>query len=497
MKGIRAMEFNKKFNQDVKNLYENTYYDEYPDYKSFIADINTKRDKAFEADKSLLEETDIKYNIDNIENLPDGRFSVINHNVEFECLYKKQNSEKLYIFLSGARPSLTCSLPIFKRWSYYKYVDYSVLNIADPMYRKYSNIFCGWYYGNKEESYIDYLVEVIAAVAKKQGVGNDKIVLFSSSAGGYAALHCGCKLPGSTVIVINAQTDISLYTHSMDFQLKMGIDFKEEDKFNRNKLCESIRDAYQTKFFIMENIKSEEDVCQIVNLSKILDTRCKYGVNYVSNNIICWLYEADSMLPHNAMDVGPLFWAINALVERNFDRKYIETVCVFLGELWRERYEVFYSKERTNMLSKRKVVSSYVGAGEQIYGKIIAKYEEFSIDPINYIWNNRKIDMILQPNTVYSLCIPEADNDSYGSEFYTVIIKDVQTGNVPLNHYCRTKGTINIIFTTCEDTSGMELRIYPGALGKSDNLSLTLKNLTVSILETISGTAEQKQSSEL
>lgn len=495
------MEFNQEiFNQDVKELYENTYYDEYFDYKSFITGINTKRNKAFGVDKSLLEETDIKYDINNILDLPDGRFSIINHNIEFECLYKKQNSDKLYVFLSGARPSLTCPLPIFKRWSYYKYVDYSVLNIADPMYRKYNNIFCGWYYGNKEESYIDYLVEVIAAVAKKQGIGNDKIVLFSSSAGGYAALHCGCRLSGSTVIVLNAQTDISLYSFSMDFQLKMGIDFKAEDKFNRNKLCENIRDAHQTKFFIMENIKSEEDVRQIENLSKILNTRCKYGMNFISDNIICWLYEADSVHPHNAMDFAPLFWVINTLVEKEFDRKYTESICVFLSELWRERYEVFYSKERTEMLSKRKIISNYVGENEQIQGKVIEKYDEFTILPKDYVWNNKKIDIVLQPNTVYSLYIPKAHNDSCDSEFYTIIIKDVHTGNVPLKHCCKIKENTSIIFSTCEDTSGMELRIYPGVLGKSDNLLLMLKNLTVSILETtssenVSGISSISQSS--
>lgn len=157
-------------------------YDNVNDVTKSVELTRKARKDLYSYDKALLEATDLRYDYDEFQNIPDGRFVITHRNIDFDCLFKKDNnSDNLYVVFSGARP-VGQKGPLFKRWSYYKFMDGSMLNIDDPMYKIYRELHCGWYYGNADEAYCDYIVEIVNKFAEQINAKN--IIFFSSSGGG-------------------------------------------------------------------------------------------------------------------------------------------------------------------------------------------------------------------------------------------------------------------------------------------------------------------------
>ena len=60
--------------------------------------IDKFRKDLFQYDRSLIADTDTKLNWDNFKNAPDGRFIIPYKNIDFDCLFKRNNeSNRLYV----------------------------------------------------------------------------------------------------------------------------------------------------------------------------------------------------------------------------------------------------------------------------------------------------------------------------------------------------------------------------------------------------------------
>lgn len=285
-------------------------------------------------DKSLLSETGTILNFEDFGNAPDGRFTIPYKNVDFDCFFKRnKDSDRLYVLFSGARTPKDPN-PLFKRVSYYNFIDGSMLNIDDPMCKIFPQLRLGWYYGTKHESYCDYISELVEEFAKRNGIQNKNIIFFSSSGGGPAALYCACKTKGSMSVTINPQIKLSLYDYSKTFQDITSINLNDEDEFDRNNLPYLISQAADSRFLIIQNIESPVDMLQLDHFCSVIGADYHYGLTQLKPNILSWTFQAKADVPHNTQEYPAMILAIEYLME-NFEKAAdLEYLYLLMNEMW-------------------------------------------------------------------------------------------------------------------------------------------------------------------
>ena len=414
--------------------------------------------------------------MDDVKELPDGRFSILHRKVEFECVYHYKASDKLYVVLNGARDHLKSRLPIFKRWSFYKHFDGTVLNVADPMYRKYDGLSIGWYYGNSEENYLEYLLEVVEKVANSMKIESHNITFYSSSAGGYAALYCATRIKGSTAIAINPQIKLNLWPWTKNFQEVVGVDFSEDDLFDRNNLPELIRQAKESRFVICINCRSREDMQQLHNLCNTVGSDIAYGICKLQSNIITWVYDAEGEHLHNACDYPALVNAILKLCNEKLDIEKDTSYFQMIQEQWHERFNVFYQMELVKEKNKREIIEVLYGENDkELKKENIICMKEFLVEAKDYIWNHSVICRDLEPSTLYEFECESSSILSGNSDGFTILVRDTKLNYIAYKRYCKFNKQITLQFKTSHDASDLELRIYPGNAGESAKISVRLE----------------------
>ncbi len=262
-------------------------------FDQFIKDVDRAREDMVETDLRISQ---IPYIIDTkaIEELPDGRWNMWYEDVEFECFFQRKESDVLYVFLNGAITGEDSSLPMFGRWTYYKFMDGSILNISDPMYRIYDKLKLGWYYGNKETNLQKILADFVLNIAGIIGVKQSNIIFFGSSGGGYASIACASYIPDAKSIAINPQIILQEYGYSREYTEVTGIRLSGKDKWHRNNLIYFLQKRKHNRYLLFVNLRCKSDMQQVKNICSALDIKVKYGLN-IFDNLIIWLYDADVM----------------------------------------------------------------------------------------------------------------------------------------------------------------------------------------------------------
>lgn len=411
------------------------------DYKStdnvkIAADLFRK--KLFSYDKYLLQETDICIDSTGYKEAPDGRFVISHKGVDFDCLFhrNRDNSDILYVILSGARTAGN-SQPTFKRWSYYNFMDGHMLNIDDPMCRIHKNLSLGWYYGTKTECYCDYLSEIVEEFAYENGITNNNIIFYGSSGGGYAALYCACKIPGSFAVAINPQINLRLHPYSSKFEDIVGVNLSEEDIFLRNNLSKLIKDSVNSRFIIIENVASSEDMLQLNELCSTLDTEFHYGLTELKQNILSWVYEGEAGKPHNAQEYPQIFFAIEFLI-KNFDSaEKFSDIYLLLSEFWYEHYNLVREKDYEKHEKTRLLESYSLNNGiETISRTIVNQQNSFVIPALQNKWNHFVIFDNFAPETFYILIISDVLVLNGNCSEFTVLIRNSKTKRIDISKNC-------------------------------------------------------------
>lgn len=300
-----------------------------------VDQLNVFRDQLlYDSDKKLLEENNLCFDINDMESVPQGRFSVIVDEIKFDCVYHPKHSGSLYVVLNGSR---TSPAPEFKRWSWYNVFEGDMLNIADPSYTINEELNLGWYYGTEDINYRELTAKIIRKIASILNINN--IYLYASSGGGAAALHIGGLIENSTVIAINPQIVLDLYHYAPQFKKITGIDLSLEDKWHRENGAYYIKSSLSTKYLLVQNISSPDDFIQIRALEKIMDKQFNYGLNRFGN-VGIWLYDIPSKVPHNAQENQILYYAIDKLarsLDHNNDWQELNGMYIVISEMWRKQ----------------------------------------------------------------------------------------------------------------------------------------------------------------
>ncbi|MCJ0827917.1 hypothetical protein MN869_05525 [Acinetobacter sp. NIPH1876] len=125
----------------------------------------------------------------------------------------KKDSRKLVVFLNAALAldAQKKHYPYFNRISYHKDLDCNCLYLYDISLNMADNYTIGWYRGTTENKLNDTYVEIINKVIADLGIKNKDVVLYGSSAGGFAAMKFAEKINGVTAVAINPQVEISKF----------------------------------------------------------------------------------------------------------------------------------------------------------------------------------------------------------------------------------------------------------------------------------------------
>lgn len=342
------------------SVYDKLQSYNFDNYENFVKSINDSYHGLAKVEYVINNEhcPEYEYELISSSDLHD-RFIVNYKNVRFDCLitpYNKTKISKLFVIFSGSRNPNKDFIPMFKRWSYYEFIDAIVLNIADPMFNIFEDLSLGWYYGTKSESYIEYLSQIIIKISSLLNIGVNDLYLFGSSGGGYVALQLSMYIKNATHIVINPQISINRFHYAKEFTRITGINLNDIDVHCRNQTINIIKDNVQSnssKYLIIQNLQEKYDCTNhlfpLLNCLNIHELNL--GLNYIDNMTV-WLYSCIG--GHNTQGDQIIFSYIMYLAKKvsksskftDFDNNLIKNVSI----LWRQ---IEWYKYRISELSDK------------------------------------------------------------------------------------------------------------------------------------------------
>ena len=410
------------------------------DFRSCIEKTDTERKNMLDADEELIRKEPFEVDIEHIENIPNGRIYSEYRGYRFECFFYRKNSKYLYVFLNGA---LMSKRPQLSRWSSYKYMDGSVLCIADPMYEKYKELKLGWYYGDNKHNLRIYVAEYVKKIADYLQVESKDIILFGSSGGGSAALGCGNYITDCIKVAINPQLILSKWGYKSEFESITHCNF-HEDNFGR---VDGIEHLKNNRTILMLNIRSKPDMEQLEDLCKKMCIDVKYGIN-VFDNLIIWLFDAslgDSEGAHSLSAPYCILFVIEWVIH-NIDNKELlrnnDSFIRLVNEFWYYRFEVEFSirkkmpdfalMKKCLLMQRKKVVW---GAGN-IARDFLLNTLEVRTD--NYLEIEYIIDSHCNISELYGLKIYSPQTVKDWSEVFIIIA--VERGREEIIDYLQNKG---------------------------------------------------------
>ena len=260
----------------------------------------------------------------------------------------------MFVTFSGRRNNIS-DYPQFVRWKYYTRLPGSLLCIDDPMLQKFKDLALGWFYGDHNVSWLSLTADVIRKVAELKHISEKNIFLFSSSGGGYAALHIGALLKNVNVIAINPQIYPQLWPYAPEFTKITGIDLHSFDRYARNSLHEILVKS-SSKFLIIVNCASKRDfVGQIFPFCNNVNISPKYGLVNKSN---CWLWTYSTDIPyrpHNAFETNSILEIIVCLAFNIRDENAINyDIYKIYSNVWNDYYSMYNEKVMKNTLLIKK-----------------------------------------------------------------------------------------------------------------------------------------------
>lgn len=246
-----------------------------------------------------------KESIEEKEKLP-NRLKIEINGTKYNLLFfDNTSSNRLFIIFSGAR-SINESPILFKRWSYFPYIDQKLLLISDPGLEANSRneILLNWYLGDKAHNYYAEIAQIVHIFANKFKISNKNITFFGSSGGGFAALQMANFFKNTNHFTINPQIYIEKFKY-FKYLHKKRKDIEDVVQRYVENIDALIREN-ENYFYISQNINDEQDWnSQIVPLLRKLEiNRIEIGLNQ-HKNLLLWLYDCEG--GHNAQGDQLLF----------------------------------------------------------------------------------------------------------------------------------------------------------------------------------------------
>lgn len=163
-------------------------------------------------------------------------YNLVGEKWEIPALFYPDDKKALFVLMPSAVDRKRMSLPAFNRWTWAKEGVFpgNILCISDPTLELHDDLALGWCLGNSKSCATQELAGFVIALAESMDIPNEKIVIYGSSAGGFAALALSSLIEGSIAIAINAQTEAFSYsiTSQVDLVSKSCFSMPKESAKN-------------------------------------------------------------------------------------------------------------------------------------------------------------------------------------------------------------------------------------------------------------------------
>lgn len=281
-------------------------------------------------------------------------FSEINRNIEdrlsvksgqnyFECFLLNSGIKKLNVFLSAVGNPET-GYPRFHRPTWSKVFNGVCLFVDDPA-RKSGNFAPAFFFGNKKNSVLSDLKNIIERIQDRFGIENKNLTFISSSNGGFASLYLCDLFRDSSCIALNPIISVSRYLQSVkklnDFEQAFGVDLKTTDRtIQQRAQVFRIIDNRRSHFFVYANIRSRTDKIVIEGLFNKLKSQYKLGLNIISENLWIWIVDIPGENPHLVQPNEFICKYIDELMKSEISNEYLDDEFATLEYELRTQYGV-------------------------------------------------------------------------------------------------------------------------------------------------------------
>lgn len=147
-----------------------------------------------------------------------GTIRVFEKGLEVNAFIHRHPSKRLVFLFPGASNRKKGYID-FQRYSWAEHFDANVVVFSDPTITASNNITLGWFQGTADQFGLTAVQRIMDKLIKLLGVDESSILLFGSSAGGFASLKLAEHFTSAKVIAINPQ--IYLYNYTRSFYEKM------------------------------------------------------------------------------------------------------------------------------------------------------------------------------------------------------------------------------------------------------------------------------------
>lgn len=437
-------------------------------------EITTFRDKWYSYDKELIKYKKKYTSLDELaEKLDSSQFAIDLEGYHYECLFKYNPGDYLYVVYNGAR---FAELPEFPRWSYYNLFNGSMLCLEDPMYYKYPDMICGSFYGDKEKSGIIISLGIVKTICRKLGIKEDKVIFFSSSQGGYTGMYASAHMPNTLSIALNPRLYIQDTVHTKGFTEVSGIDLSVPDPLYRNDIIHCVKHG-KSKHVMLFNIQCPHDwihhgqrFCREFGI-----TPC-YGIT-TKDNCLFWIYDcAGAPDAHTSFETKSIFMFIDKVSKAFYDGTFTEEMrknALIINECWHDIYEL--KKSNLELRQQSKIDFMYIRGGHIDSGRRIESLRDIDVFSKNSKFNFYRYD-ILTRNKKLTVCI----SGVYGSvDKYSVLFFDFRNNKILYQEECMTSKDVEITFSTGKNIEGLALLVYAGIIGKTQGQKLHVKSIEI------------------
>lgn len=383
-----------KHNFDISRILD---FDRTPELS--LDQVNQARKQFDYFDKTWIgQEPEIYSSVTQIS-LTHKRFVVDIKSIWYECLFiPKNDSDVLFVSLSGGGRTAEKRYPKFVRWKYANKLNGNMLCIDDPMYKDNDYKSVRWYYGTKNTSYLKEMVSIIKHISGLLCIPYKNIFFIGSSGGGYAANYMANIMDGTNAISMNPQFVLKNWRNgnsNKEFIKNYGIDLSDDDGIHhRNSFVVTAKNSVFMEFV---NVQSSPDFeGQFLPFCALNDIKPQYGLT-ASKNVITWVHCTNSFSPHgaNPTELG-LFLSVNII--RHF-RKYQDVqdffnLSLLLNEELRAKYAVHLKLAYTSYWRKKLDSLSYTLPNE-----IIQSYN-LSENTVRFVFKS----FVHKKNIFYVLC---------------------------------------------------------------------------------------------
>ncbi len=145
-----------------------------------------------------------------------GLISIYHNNLIVDVLLSEQSKNTLMVSYHGARtkkdrPKL--SFPIFAGKRLAAHSDLDFLIFSDSTLQPHDNLRLAWHLGDSETNLQEIQLDIIKKIIAQRKY--EKVIFVGGSGAGLPVLIHSAMIPGSYALVVNPQTDVSMYHKSM------------------------------------------------------------------------------------------------------------------------------------------------------------------------------------------------------------------------------------------------------------------------------------------